>query len=1022
MKKQNWIKTLLAFFVGASTLALSSCFFQTEKEPTQIEKIYAQYVVYAQAEGQEPLSYEEWLAFIKGEKGDKGDKGDTGAQGEKGDKGDTGATGANGKSAYEIWLENGHTGDEDDFLAWLQGEKGDNGVGIEEIYIDDNGHLIVKLTGQAPQDLGQVVFTDNNAGDNDNNGNNGDNGNDNTDDSTYAYTDFTADEKAMFAEYDFAVVPFIANDEYYLETYDDGEYVGLCFYTFGNTQAEFNAYLNQFSAYEDAGTEEDEYGDTWYFFDKDDYYVDVTWYENGGDTIVEMYIYREADNSSDGGNDNNGNENQFPPQANAELTVAQAYAYAETFVGGNNHSTDKYYVTGTIKNIEDTYYGNMTIADNSGATLYVYGTWDATGTNRYGKMANAPQVGDTVKLYGILGAYYETVQMKNGWIVEVVSGNGSNGNSGNQGGTTSADFTAAEKQLFNAYFGFVIPFVENDDYYVEEYTYYYDDYDETEVGINFYAYGLTQAQFNAYNALYSAGNGYTDDGTGEDEYGDTWYYYTKNGYYIDLSYYDTLDGYVLDVYVYDLYEGDVSGNGGNGGSGNQGGGSVADDVDLMTNAGKGLPSGENGVYNVDFTKAEYVKNVTEQGYYLDGCPTVGNPKVLVIPVEFSDVTAASKGYQISKIEAAFKGGAGTTDYLSVYEYYKQSSYGKLDLDIVVLDSWFRPSKTSTYYKNATIDYYGQEIEAGDQLIMNEALAYLAQTMDLSQFDSDGNTCIDAVVLITTLEIDSDTTFYWAYRYWNLYTDDDGYYYEYDGVSANDYLWASYAFMLEDWETGEYDNDGINTYTYIHEMGHVLGADDYYDTSYASEEGPMSGCDMMDSMLGDHNAYTKFNYGWLTGSRLVVAESTVTLTLEDFSKNGDTIIIANNWDEALGVYQEYYILAYYTANGLNGANEYAGYFARDGVVVYHVDASLYSEEYDGETYYDVYNNNTDASDDYGTVNNLIEYVKSAADTYTYIAGDAISADTTDNYGNKIAYTFTVDSLTSDIATITFTKNA
>ena len=47
-------------------------------EATQIEKVYAQYVVYAQAEGQTPLSYEEWLATIKG---DKGDKGDTGAQG-----------------------------------------------------------------------------------------------------------------------------------------------------------------------------------------------------------------------------------------------------------------------------------------------------------------------------------------------------------------------------------------------------------------------------------------------------------------------------------------------------------------------------------------------------------------------------------------------------------------------------------------------------------------------------------------------------------------------------------------------------------------------------------------------------------------------------------------------------------------------------------------------------------------------------------------------------------------------------
>ena len=143
-----------------------------ETAKTEIEQIYDQYVVYAQAAGTTPLSYEEWLASIQGEKGDKGDtgatgaqgpqgeqgiqgekgdKGDTGAtgaqgpqgeqgiQGEKGDKGDTGATGAqgpqgeqgiqgekgetgaDGKSAYQIWLDNGNTGTEEDFLNWLKG-------------------------------------------------------------------------------------------------------------------------------------------------------------------------------------------------------------------------------------------------------------------------------------------------------------------------------------------------------------------------------------------------------------------------------------------------------------------------------------------------------------------------------------------------------------------------------------------------------------------------------------------------------------------------------------------------------------------------------------------------------------------------------------------------------------------------------------------------------------------------------------------------------------------------------------
>lgn len=35
--------------------------------------------------------------------------------------------GKDGKSAYELWLENGGEGTEEDFLAWIKGEKGDKG-------------------------------------------------------------------------------------------------------------------------------------------------------------------------------------------------------------------------------------------------------------------------------------------------------------------------------------------------------------------------------------------------------------------------------------------------------------------------------------------------------------------------------------------------------------------------------------------------------------------------------------------------------------------------------------------------------------------------------------------------------------------------------------------------------------------------------------------------------------------------------------------------------------------------------
>ena len=101
-------------------------------------------------------AYESWLDagntgteedFINSLKGEKGDTGPTGA------KGDTGPTGANGKdgkdgkdgkSAYEIWLEAGNTGTEEDFLNSLKGEKGDSSS-ISEIIEDTD--MTIKDSG-----------------------------------------------------------------------------------------------------------------------------------------------------------------------------------------------------------------------------------------------------------------------------------------------------------------------------------------------------------------------------------------------------------------------------------------------------------------------------------------------------------------------------------------------------------------------------------------------------------------------------------------------------------------------------------------------------------------------------------------------------------------------------------------------------------------------------------------------------------------------------------------------------------
>ena len=141
MKGKKFYLLLMALVcVGAMTFAACNTSNKpsggnsAQEQDTRIENVYAQYVAYAQQNGQTPMSYEQWLATIKGE---------------------------DGKSAYEVWLENGYTGTPSDFLEWLKGQKGDQGetgaqgpqgeqgeqgVGIQSIAMDANGDWVVTYT------------------------------------------------------------------------------------------------------------------------------------------------------------------------------------------------------------------------------------------------------------------------------------------------------------------------------------------------------------------------------------------------------------------------------------------------------------------------------------------------------------------------------------------------------------------------------------------------------------------------------------------------------------------------------------------------------------------------------------------------------------------------------------------------------------------------------------------------------------------------------------------------------------
>ena len=64
-----------------------------------------------------------------------------------------GTSGSAGKSAYEIAVDNGFTGTED---QWLESLKGEKGTSISSITKDDNDNIIVTFSDNTTQNIGKL--------------------------------------------------------------------------------------------------------------------------------------------------------------------------------------------------------------------------------------------------------------------------------------------------------------------------------------------------------------------------------------------------------------------------------------------------------------------------------------------------------------------------------------------------------------------------------------------------------------------------------------------------------------------------------------------------------------------------------------------------------------------------------------------------------------------------------------------------------------------------------------------------
>ena len=346
--------------------------------------------------------------------------------------------------------------------------------------------------------------------------------------------------------------------------------------------------------------------------------------------------------------------------------------------------------------------------------------------------------------------------------------------------------------------------------------------------------------------------------------------------------------------------------------------------------------------------AYHYSDYLDHNYYdMDYCPTSGTPKLLIIPTWFTNsssyISESKKSTVKADIENAYFGTTSSTGWNSVSTYYNTLSNNTLTLTGVVSDWW------SCGLSSSTVANYGDS----SSLVNSAVNWYFSQSGSDSRksFDTDGNGHLDGVMLIyacpnyDTLGQSSNNL--WAYCFW---TENDA---NISNPTPGVFFWASYDFMYgsvsdavshtgKSYYYGNTDYCEIDTHTYIHEMGHVFGLDDYYD--YTGNTSPAGALTMQDANVCCHDPFSAMALGW---ANPYIVTSSCSITINDFQSSHDLILVTNEWNTFNSPFDEYLLLELYTPTGLNAFDcnhSYYGYSTYQGpktpgIRVWHVDARL-----------------------------------------------------------------------------------
>ncbi len=362
------------------------------------------------------------------------------------------------------------------------------------------------------------------------------------------------------------------------------------------------------------------------------------------------------------------------------------------------------------------------------------------------------------------------------------------------------------------------------------------------------------------------------------------------------------------------------------------------------------------------------------------CPSTGDVNLLVIPVHLPGGDEYKTDQVKEDIQKVFFGSKDDADlgYPSLAEYYRTSSYGKLNFSGTVTD-WFDVTE------HTSITSIDQVTGGSNGTIMNVILrsaiewAIDEQGINPHEFDSNEDGFFDGIWMVydhldmTLLGEYNSALWNMTSWDWESYKDEEFIQKQVEwGVGTSGFSWASFDMMYTSYcEVDEnsqpilddLDSIKLSSHTYIHETGHLLGLEDLYSTD-SSVYRPSGQYTMMDQNVGDLDTFSKMLLGWV---KPYVAYGPSQILLQDTSVNDhQAIVIPANYQEInaeverqtnLGVnptditiefnpFSEYILIDLYAPTGnnvydvenpINGRNPGS---TKAGVRIYHADMRIF----------------------------------------------------------------------------------